>query len=155
MSAALLRYLYDIHHGAIRLNCAGLSHADSLIVPQPAGSCANWVLGHIVAFRSSTLKALGDPPFWTQDRIAPYARGTERLDPAMAAPFETLLADLDATQERIRAGIARLTPETLAAVAPGEKKSLEQKLFFGQFHEAYHAGQLGLLRRIAGKTGAI
>jgi len=35
------------------------------------------------------------------------------------------------------------------------KGSLAAKLAGLQFHEAYHAGQLGLLRRIAGKKGAI
>jgi len=34
-------------------------------------------------------------------------------------------------------------------------QSLGSKLAVLQFHEAYHAGQLGLLRRIAGKKGAI
>ena len=38
---------------------------------------------------------------------------------------------------------------------PLEKDTLGWRLAFLQFHEAYHAGQLGLLRRLLGKDGAI
>lgn len=155
MTADLLLYLFDFNHSAARMNCAGFTHEDSLLPPQPAGSCANWVLGHIVAFRSTILPLLAAEPFWTADDCRPYARGSERLDPAAARPFEELLRDLDTTQERIRAGIGRLDDASLAATAPGEKRTLGQRLFFLQFHEAYHIGQLGLLRRLAGKPGAI
>jgi uncharacterized damage-inducible protein DinB len=155
MTAGLLRYLFDYNHGATRLNCAGLTHEDSLLLPQPAGSCANWVLGHMIAFRSTVLATLGDSSYWTEAEIAPYARGSERLDPARARRFEALLRDLDVTQEGIRAGLARWGEEALAATVPGEKRTLAERLFFLQFHEAYHVGQLGLLRRLAGRPGAI
>lgn len=155
MTADLLGYLFEFNHGAARLNCADLTHEESLLLPRPGGSCANWVLGHIVAFRSTILPLLGDSPYWAREDCAPYARGSERLDPARARPFDGLLHDLDATQERIRAGIARLTDAALAETPPGEKRTLAQRLFFLQFHEAYHVGQLGLLRRLAGKPGAI
>jgi hypothetical protein len=39
--------------------------------------------------------------------------------------------------------------------APAGDQSVGEKLFVLQFHEAYHAGQTGLLRRIAGHEGAI
>jgi len=34
-------------------------------------------------------------------------------------------------------------------------KTVGNQLAFFQFHEAYHAGQVGLLRRLAGKEGAL
>jgi uncharacterized damage-inducible protein DinB len=33
--------------------------------------------------------------------------------------------------------------------------TVSEKLAFLQFHEAYHAGQIAILRRMAGKPGAI
>jgi hypothetical protein len=46
-----------------------------------------------------------------------------------------------------------MTPEQLAhGDANG---TLGDKLGFLQFHEAYHAGQIGLLRRLVGKEGKI
>ena len=38
---------------------------------------------------------------------------------------------------------------------PSDDGTKLDKLAFLQFHEAYHSGQLGLLRRIVGKPGAI
>ncbi len=65
-------------------------------------------------------------------------------------------ADLEATQERIRAGLARLGPDQLAVKKkPDDRRILGEQLHFLAFHEGYHAGQLGMLRRIVGKVGAI
>jgi uncharacterized damage-inducible protein DinB len=46
-----------------------------------------------------------------------------------------------------------MTEEHLAASAG--KETVGDQLAFLQFHEAYHIGQAGLLRRLAGKDGAI
>jgi uncharacterized damage-inducible protein DinB len=156
MSAHLLRFLFDFNHAAITRNCGGVTHEESLEAPEPAGNSANWVLGHIVANRTSVLNLLGETPLWTEADIAPYARGTHGIEAAAARAFDSMLQDLETTQTRIRAGIDRLTPEAFGAKAkPEDKNTRGEQLFFHQFHEAYHAGQLGLLRRLAGKAGAI
>ncbi len=66
-----------------------------------------------------------------------------------------MLADLEETQQRIRRGLERLAPEELDLKhEEGAKQPRGARLHFFHFHEAY-AGQLGLLRRMAGKAGAI
>lgn len=52
MDAATLKLLYGFNYMALQRNTAGLSHEDSLVQPQPAGNCLNWVLGHILAHRN-------------------------------------------------------------------------------------------------------
>ena len=37
----------------------GLSHADSLLQPQPGGNCLNWVMGHLVVNLADILQFLG------------------------------------------------------------------------------------------------
>jgi hypothetical protein len=46
----------------IRLNVEGISHEQSLIQPQPAGNCLNWVIGHLVAAYESIFPLLGQEP---------------------------------------------------------------------------------------------
>ncbi|MCH9008517.1 hypothetical protein IIA29_11025 [candidate division KSB1 bacterium] len=41
------------------------------------------------------------------------------------------------------------------AKAADEKETVGEKLSFLHFHETYHLGQIGLLRRLAGKEGVI
>jgi len=62
--------------------------------------------------------------------------------------------------ERIDVGLANLTPERLDEKAPvsptnNPNETVRSLLAIVGFHQAYHAGQLGVLRRIAGKPGAI
>jgi uncharacterized damage-inducible protein DinB len=68
--------------------------------------------------------------------------------------------DFAATQDPLHAGLADLTDAAVAAPAPfglaGRKDETVGSLLVGlAFHEAYHAGQVGMLRRLLGKPGAI
>jgi uncharacterized damage-inducible protein DinB len=155
-SNGMLRFLYDFNHAAITRNCDGLTHEDSLLSPPNGGNCANWVLGHILHNRSFVLDMVKEQPLWSEAEGAVYARESKPLDPKDARPFASLLADLEETQARIRRGLEKLAPEELDLNhEEGAKRPRGAQLHFLHFHEAYHAGQLGLLRRLAGKAGAI
>ena len=122
----------------------------------------NWVLGHILATRGTILKLAGEDPIWSEDDAAPYRRGSTPLVPgriAEARPFATLLADLARSQERLKTGLARITPEQLEAPGlagvPGGVQPVGTQLAIFNFHESYHAGQTGILRRLVGLAGAV
>ena len=40
--------MYEFSYMAINRNLDDLTHEDSVFIPEPAGNCINWVLGHIV-----------------------------------------------------------------------------------------------------------
>ncbi len=66
----------------------------------------------------------------------------------------------DEATRRIDAGLAGLAPEALDQPAPhspgnNPNETVRSLLSVTFFHQAYHAGQTGILRRIAGKEGAI
>jgi hypothetical protein len=152
MTAEGLKRLFELNHYAIGVNARDLSHEESLLGPDPAGNCANWVLGHIVANRGAVLTLVGEQPVWDAAAGERYKRGSSPIAKDAAKPFPEILDSLDRSQERLVAGLARLSDEDLGK---DDGESLGSKLAFLQFHEAYHAGQLGLLRRVAGKKGAI
>jgi len=62
MTADGLKRLFELNHYAIGVNARDLSHEESLMGPGPAGNCANWVLGHIVANRGAILSLVGEQP---------------------------------------------------------------------------------------------
>jgi uncharacterized damage-inducible protein DinB len=151
--STLLRYDQFV----IQKNIEGLTHAESLIQPSLGGNSLNWVLGHIVATRNSTLRLLGQEPIWSDERAAPYQRGS---DPGSGGwkplSLETIVDDLQISHDRIRAGIEMIPDEALAAKESEESEETHGDSLIGlAFHESYHAGQLGVLRRVAGKDGAI
>jgi len=155
-STGILSFLFDFTHSAITRNAADLTHAESIVAPPTAGNCANWVLGHIVSNRGFVLELVHEQPLWGPGEGDFYERLSKPLDPKVAFPFERLLADLAVTHERLKRGLARLDPAELDAKHAEEaKRPRGAQLHFANFHESYHAGQLGILRRMAGKPGAI
>ena len=148
-------------HKIVRLNTAGVTQAESLIQPRPAGNCLNWVVGHLLCIYAHTLPLLGERPVMDERALQRYDRGSAPIvDAAEARELSDLLKAWDETAERMDAGLAALTLEALDALAPfspsdDPKETVRSLLTLVFFHQAYHAGQLGLLRRIAGKEGAI
>ena len=154
MNADSLKKLYDVNHYALTVNVDGLTQEDSLLQPPGGANCLNWVVGHIVANRNFVLQLLGEPPIWSEAESARFKRGSPPVkDASQARPIEKTLADFSRAQERIRAGLDRVGDAGLAA--PAGDETVGEKLAFLHFHEAYHIGQTALLRRMAGKAGAI
>jgi len=153
-----LNMLFGINYTVLKKNLDGVTHEESLIQPEGGGNCLNWVVGHIVATRNNVMELLNQEPVWSKELSGFYQRGSDPLrDGSNAQPLERILADLDRSQDLLVAGLAAVSEPKLSA--PSSDKSNAQTvgemLFVLQFHEAYHAGQTGLLRRIAGHQGAI
>jgi uncharacterized damage-inducible protein DinB len=143
----IIRY-FKLNHQVLQMQTKGLSHQDSLLAPPFRANCLNWVLGHIVTYRSQALARLGGEPVWDEERSAPYNRESEPLQAQDALPLEQILADLEVSQERLEAALAGLTAEDLER--PVGDRTLAQRLTFAYWHEAYHAGQTELLRQLTG-----
>lgn len=145
----------------VRVNVDGVTHDESLVRPSPGGNCLNWVVGHLLCIYDVALPMLGQEPVMGKAALSRYDRGAPPLqDPAQALAFETLVAEWNRAVERVEAGLAELTPEFLdrpAAFSPtGDPNETNRSLLTRiLFHQGYHAGQTGVLRRIAGKAGAI
>jgi hypothetical protein len=157
----ILRHQARTTRQVVRLNVDGLTQEESLIQPDPAGNCLNWVVGHLVCIYEQALPMLGQKPVLGEGALKRYARGTPPLsDAAEALDLSELLTAWDEASERIDAGLASLTTEALDRPAPRSptgdpNETVRSLLATVLFHQAYHSGQTGLLRRIAGKEGAI
>ena len=157
-STDALNMLFGINYAVLKKNLAGVTHEESLIQPGGGGNCLNWVLGHIVATRDNAMQLLEQEPVWSKEIAGIYQRGSNPLrDGSNAQPLEKILADLDRSQGRLVEGLSKVSEPELSAPAPDKSaaETVGGTLFVLQFHEAYHAGQTGLLRRMAGHQGAI
>jgi uncharacterized damage-inducible protein DinB len=153
-STDALKMLFGANHYLLKKNLEGVTHEESLLQPERDGNCLNWVLGHIVATRDAVLKMLNQESIWSQEEIDTYRRGSSPIrDGSRAQSLEKLVTDLDRSQDRLTAGLANVSDSELTA--PAGDETVEKQLFILQLHEAYHAGQTGLLRRMAGHEGAI
>lgn len=153
------------HAGMIRavvgMNTEGMTQEDSLVKPAPAGNCANWVLGHLLCVYNNALGLLGQDRVLPAERLERYKRGSAPLgDAGEALDFAEMREAWSRTCDAVDAGLAQLSPDALDRPAPfspsnNPKETMRSLVSTVIFHQTYHAGQLGLLRRIAGKPGAI
>jgi len=152
-----LRRLFQLNSFVLERNLAGVTQEESLRHPAEGGNCINWVLGHILTTRNAIHGLLGDEPLWPADRAARYARGSDAIRGAGAGvlPIAELVRDLDTSNARLSAAFERTTDGDLTRPSAESDASVGDMLVTLAFHEAYHAGQLGVLRRVAGKAGAI
>jgi uncharacterized damage-inducible protein DinB len=147
---------------AVHRNVDGITHEESLRSPQPGGNNLNWVLGHIVLTRQAWLTAvLGQPALLDPAQLQLYKRGSDPLtDGTLAMPFAELVRLHDASQQPLLDGMARLTAARLgekAPFSPGKNpdETVGSLVAALCFHEAYHIGQTGVLRRLLGHAGGI
>jgi len=139
---------------AMTANLEGISHPESLAQPPGGGNCINWIVGHVLVHRDKMLEMLGHPPVWTDPARARYDRGSAPItgDGPGVVPLDRLRELLERSAEAVPTAL-RAAGGKLAE--PAGNGTVGQKVGFLQFHEGYHAGQIGIVRRILGKEGAI
>ena len=137
----------SMNNRCININLEGLTHEDSLASPEPGGNCINWILGHIIVNRDSINEMLGIEKISNANLVERYARGTKPITKENAIQLNELLTIFNNSQA--------LLEEKVSKTDFKDDQDKIKRIAFLAFHEAYHAGQTGLLRRIAGKEGAI
>lgn len=145
----------------VQANLDGVSHEDSLRSAAEGGNTINWVLGHMIHTRAAMLSLLGGEPQVGQRYGALYGRRSSPLAPGddcepLDALRETWRASQAALLEKLEAADeARLAASVPGLFEPEKQEPVGVQLASLVFHESYHAGQLGVIRRNAGLEPAI
>ena len=118
----------------------------------PQSNSLLWIAGHLALSRCRMLKlAGGDVDFPWSDL---FSRGSAIQDPAAYPDLNNILEAWESTSNLLLAALPRMTPELLFAKSPqslpGDDKSVRGALSFLVYHEAYHIGQMGYLRKMLG-----
>ena len=155
----VLRHQARVTQRVMRLNVEGISHEESLIQPQPAGNCLNWVIGHLVFAYELIFPLLGQKPVMGEGRLNPTRairlRSRIRRGRALAGTFGRFRQSV----ERVDAGLARSRQESWMSRRRTRRQTIRRKRCarFWRVSRSIRliARQTGLLRRVAGKPGAI
>ena len=151
--ASQYRTVYD----AAARNLGGMTREDALVQPQPAGNCAAWVLSHLAYVQNVVMELLGAEPVWKDGALA-SPRSAPIVSEEDAPDWDDLRDRFLESRDRCVEAIAVLAEEALDDPLPGpfgEATTRAGLLGFLAFHQAYHVGQLGMSRRLAGLEGAI
>lgn len=152
--SALIK-LYGYNAELINKQTAGLSHKQSLLQLPFDGNSLNWILGHLVSSRTLPLRLVGEEPIWTEEQRVRYRHGSRSVAGSGngVIRLEELLADFNRSQERLVAGIGRMSYEKMCRPSGYQDNTVGDSLAYFQFHEAHHVGQLMYLAQFAGKPG--
>jgi len=158
-----LASMYEFSYMVLSRNLAELSHEDSVFIPEPGGNCINWVLGHIISARGMMLLLTGaGTPVLSEAEAAVFARGSAALKTGdQGVDLDRLRSALQESQKKLVPALQGLSDATLAADVPEKLKrpplsgSVGDALARLCYHEGYHNGQIGILRRLVGKEAAI
>lgn len=143
---------YARNLGLIQQMTGGFTHADSLVQPPAPGNCANWIVGHIAAYRNRILTILEEEPALDPQLAQRYARESAPVlgDEAGLARFETLIEAVVEAQPRIAMGLELLTTHHAERIVtyPPMTLTVAEWMISLLRHESYHTGQLELLQEV-------
>ncbi len=125
-------------------------------IQDACGHNPKWIVGHLATYRHRVLGLMGLP-----DPAAPwaavFARGTTSTDVPGDVDMQEVIASFQAAQVLMADRWEALTQEDLAIPTgrklPDGSEDVGGAIRFLAWHETYHLGQLGLLRRMAGRPG--
>ncbi|SIP86202.1 hypothetical protein SAMN05880574_1019 [Chryseobacterium sp. RU37D] len=135
------------NYKVISMNIEGITNEEAMVFPKEEANCMNWILGHLIYIRNPLLNILGEESVWDMEKFSAYNRGEiplERKDEFIS--FEELKSYLKKSQDKLEEKL-----NTMEGFGTETIKDISTLCL----HEIYHGGQLGYLRRILGKPGAI
>lgn len=150
----LLSQMYRFNSGVLDKFTDGFSDSDWLHRPGQANH-AYWILGHITFYRREVLRELGDQiakESW-EELFKIRTHPTNQIECISAG---LLIQDFHGVGETLCARLMELTPEQAAATREDGttipfQKTVQGYVQFFIWHETYHIGQIGLIRRILEK----
>lgn len=143
---------YHMNSNLLDKSFAGLTQEEWEKRPDAAVNSMQWIAGHVVWARASTLSLLGAS--WSRPWLPLFARGAKVMDASEYPAKDEILSAWEEVKASLSAAMAEAAPEALSAPAPKTIPSFDGHvsgvLGFLALHESYHVGQAGYLRRWLG-----
>lgn len=133
-------------------NLEGVSEQGGLMRAPNSGNSVRWILGHLLRSRQEVLAIVNGPSIIDMERLECCRRGGK------GAYTDEELPSLEELKEWWQQTDAALEPALVDIdmdAAEPEWGTVEKALVGYCFHEAYHTGQTGILRRFIGLEGAL
>lgn len=148
-----IRALYDLSHHILATSVKDLTDADAHIRARAdAGPSIAWTIGHLCHYKVQALGLLGHPkasPFAVQfDRTAASDGGDY---PRLAALLESFAAGHRDLRAALDAASAAQLDAPMPGAGPHDEKRVLDTLLFLAWHEAYHIGSIGAIRKALGR----
>jgi DinB superfamily len=153
-SLEAIALIFKLNNEMVLRSLEGLSDADCWRRPSDGNPMA-WLVGHVTVSRAQLLAGLGHA---YDHGLGPLFKRGATLGSPGDYPSRTLVeAAWRDTRARMRDAFASLTDDRLAEPSGGKPlpgvKTTADLIAFSAFHESYHVGQMGYVRRLLGEKG--
>jgi uncharacterized damage-inducible protein DinB len=153
-SAAALKAQFDLHTRLFNNVLAGITDSDANTRKNDNINHIKWVAGHLLNARVTNIAQMtGGQPDSTY--TAQFGRGAFVDANDTYPPLAEITGKWNDTAAAFSNGISHIPEEVLAAPSPAKTPvaddTIRGLLSFLLSHEAYHIGQLSILRKMAGK----
>jgi len=149
---------FDFNNSLLNTVLGDFEAADWEAQPEAGGNTAHWILGHVTVSRRYLARKLGAEiakDEWEDTFGMSSKPGSTEGYPAPA----TLVEEFRARGKEIDGLLKELSADDATrdwgSKFPDGGTSVGDGVWFLYFHETYHLGQLGLLRRVLGKPGFV
>ena len=140
---------YAFHTMLIQRFIDGVTHDESLLTLPFQHNTLNWILGHIVTNRSHVLETAGIEHGWSERVRSLYHTETPNVtaetDSVTIDDLGNYLAESDTLLKPVLEGMGDEVLDSAHTNYRGEKSRHEHLTGF-HWHEAFHLGQLEILR---------
>ncbi len=159
MNGSDIAKIFTLNSFALAKNVEGISE-DASLKDTGAGSTINWVLGHILSTRRGIAKVAGLEMPWTKEGAEAYGRGSSPAANTNPVAMEEILAELEENTKTLLTWLEEQTDADLKNANPDGPHeifgaTIGETILGLAWHEGYHVGQVGTLRRLIGLDGAI
>lgn len=144
--------LYALSNTTLATSIRDLSDRDAKVRSRGGdGPSIAWTIGHLCHYKLAALGLIGrsrDNPFQSRFERTPATDGKDYPTLAeLAATFSRLNADLCAALETASAQLEAPLPGR----GPHEEKTVLDTVLFFAWHESYHLGSIGTIRKELGR----
>jgi len=146
-----LYYQVQLTSKALEYNLEGISDEEALKQPGGGGNCINWLVGHIITTRDTYYIQLGRDPVLPESMRNRYVRGSQ---PISTGDDIYQLSELFKYFQKSNAKFQELLDSMSKKIVTLSNEQIKD-LGGILFHDAYHIGQVAIVRRTLGKEGAI
>jgi len=149
-----LALIFKLNNTMVARGLEGLSDEEVWRRLAESGNPMVWLVGHLTEARAGMLSAMGTPFDCGWGRV--FQRGSMLADRGGYPSRDVIQGAWRATHAAMRDAFSAVTPDRLsAAVArrpvPGVE-TLADLIAFCGFHESYHVGQMGFIRKQLGHS---
>ena len=138
--------------GMIEKTLEGIPAEKWLIQPANDSNHLLWIAGHVVVHRAAAAKLLGVE--WSAPWEKLFSRGAKRVDDGQYPPVPEIQNAWKEVSEKLATALVNPDKERLSKPAAQGAPSLDGTVggtvSFFCFHEIYHVGQMGFLRKWLG-----